>query len=134
MMLFCWQRCLVIACYVTARAQAARQLPRMTKWLVFQTASQERDHVGLGQHQPGRRGGKKRDAVEHGGWAGSETSPWPSARCALQPAAAWPRRQEGSLWDSRFSLMPVLTVYTIYYELPTRGDGTCCLSLAVSLL
>lgn len=134
MMLFCWQQRLFTARYVTARAQAARQLPRMTKWLLFQTASQERDRVGLGQHQAGKRGGKKRDAVEHGGRAGSETSPWPSARCALQPAAAWPQGQEGSLWDSRLSLMPVLTVYAIYYELPTRGDGTCCLSLAVSLL
>lgn len=54
--------------------------------------------------------------------------------CAQQPAVARPWGQEGSLRDSRFSLMPMLTGYTIYYELSTRGDGMLCLSLAVSSL
>lgn len=66
MVCFCWQRCLVIACYVTRQAQAARQLYRMTKWTLLQAASQERGCVDFEHHQAGRRGGEKRDAIGTG--------------------------------------------------------------------
>lgn len=60
--------------------------------------------------------------------------PWPSTRCALQPAAAWPGGQEGSWQGGRLSLMATLTGYVIYYELSTHEDGMFCLSVAVFLL
>lgn len=78
-------------------------------------------------------GGEKQDAMGHRGQAGSQAA-LASTRCALQPTAAWPWGQEGSWQGGRFSLMPTLTGYVIYYELSTHEDGMFCLSVAVFLL
>lgn len=51
---------------MTRQPQAARPHSRMTKWTLLQAASQEMGCVVFGQHQAGRRGGEKQDAIGTG--------------------------------------------------------------------
>lgn len=91
---FCWQQCLVIACYMTRQPQAARPLFRMTKWTLLQAVSQERGCVVFGHPQAGRRGGEKQDAIGTG--HGRVTESPGRAPVVLQPTAAWPWGQGGT--------------------------------------